>query len=519
MMSKSPMYANQLIRRIYFQDSIPDATLRREHRKQNLELSKQNINAFDAQVKQSRRSIRIDLTQEETAARGMTTLTSTTAFASSTDAKTEFEKEFRQAIEASGMSWTDNTPTQLPVAPAVQESRDRSQMARIRTLLRAEQIRARRLKKIKSKSYRKLLRKKEMQGMQDLIAKLDKEDPDAAARIRMDLEKKLSSLRLNRQRQARLKWSKAAQRFGGKEIRSEISKQSQAETDAKRDLIRSIKGVQNTVSDASDDETDATSVDDDEDIVAHIKKTINSKVIEMPGRDATKENAGLFGMKFMRDAAQKRRSNTITEAEHFLEALEGSGSESPDLKEDSEPESPERESSSQHDLVAALFSSQDGIDREQKCAATFRLEKTKSNFNAIPGWGDWVGEGIREKRQRLPRTIRDVGNSSKSTSSAIVHMLAEDTMRAPIMKYQIPVVPYPYKSQTEYEAANSAPIGQDWSTLTAHAEAIQPRLCARLGSVIPPIRLAKHLDADKRARIIEAWDNRKKLKHTKARFL
>ena len=87
------------------------------------------------------------------------------------------------------------------------------------------------------------------------------------------------------------------------------------------------------------------------------------------------------------------------------------------------------------------------------------------------------------------------------------------------MKYQVTDVPYPYKSKAEYAAANSQPIGPDWMALTAHSEAIRPKICARIGAVVPPIKLAKHLDADKRAKLIDAWDNRKRTTHTKARFL
>jgi U3 small nucleolar RNA-associated protein 14 len=464
-------------------------------------------------VKQNRRSLKIDLIQEETGARGMTSLTSTSALVSSTDVKTEFEKEFRQAIEESGLNWMDNTPTQLPVAPAVQEDRERRQMARIRTLLRAEQIRARRLKKIKSKSYRKLLRKKEMQGMQDLIAKLDKEDPDAAQRLKGDLEKKLSSMRLNRQRQARLKWSKAAQRFGGREMRTEISKQSQAETDAKRELIRAIKGVTDNESDASDDDSDTSSLNDNDDIVAQIKKSINSKVIEIQREPPPENTKGLLGMKFMREAIIKQKADTIDEARHFMESLEKSESEDDGEKNgDSQPQS-------QQALVASLFSAPEEIICKPKSHQNVIVQQPKCEADPIPGWGDWVGEGVKEKRKRRSAVFGKPAPPSRPSSSAIVHLLEEDALRAPLMKYQVIDVPYPYKSSAEYEAANSAPIGSEWSTLTAHAEAIQPRLSARLGAVVPPIKLAKHLDADKRARIIDAWDNRKKLKHTKARFL
>ena len=470
-------------------------------------------------MKQVKRSGKVDLIQEETATRGQTAITSTTGLVSSTEAKTEFEKAFRQAVEESGLNWTDNSSTQLPATPAIQEDSERRQMARIRTLIRAEQIRARRLKKIKSKSYRKLLRKKEMKGMHELITKLDKEDPEAAEQIKAELEKKLYSLRLNRQRQARLKWSRAAQRFGGREIRSEVSKQAQAETDEKRELIRAIKGK--AVSDDDDSDSSFSGSDDEDDIVAQIKKTINSKVVSMAGIEESTSSGekGLLGMKFMRDAASKQRNETIAEAEEYLEALESSSDRSDQQAQVDNEIQISIESGTQEHLVASLFATPvqaPAIITKQ--AAGIKLETPQKDTDPVPGWGDWVGEGVKPKKKRRSSQTPPV-STTRSTTCAIIHMANDETLRAPLMKYQVEGIPYPYKSRAEYEAANANPIGPEWMSLSAHSQVIEPKVCARLGAVVPPIKLAKHLDADKRAKLIDAWDHRKKPRHTKARFL
>ena len=126
--------------------------MRRQQRAINLETAKKSLNKFDSQVKQNRRSERIDLVQEEIANRGNASTLSTSGLVSTTDAVTDFEKEFRRAIEESGLNWNDNSAAQLPPAQEIQAHNERSQLARIRTLMRAEQIRAHRLKKIKSKT-------------------------------------------------------------------------------------------------------------------------------------------------------------------------------------------------------------------------------------------------------------------------------------------------------------------------------------------------------------------------------
>jgi U3 small nucleolar RNA-associated protein 14 len=408
------------------------------------------------------------------------------------------------------MNWSENHVNQLPASAPIELDRERRQMARIRTLLRAEQIRARRLKKIKSKTYRRLLRKKEMKGMAELISKLDKEDPEAAEQVRAELERKLSTVRLNRQRQARMKWSQAAQRFGGAEIRAEISKQAQAEADEKRELLRAIKGKTEGESDDSAGSSSDGSSGDESDIVARVKRSIKDKVVA--AQTPTVDKGGLLGLQFMRDAARRKESQTISEAQKFVDTLEGVESDDESSSSDSGSQN-----ETQENLVASLFAGPVEETKPSKKQSAFKLDKPENSADAIPGWGSWIGEGVKQRAYKRPKVTE---TESKATpQSAIVHMIPEETLREPLMKYQVKEIPYPYNSREEFEAATGHAIVPEWSSLSAHRDAIKPRVSARLGAVIPPIKLAKRLDSDKRARIIDAWDNRKKVNPTKARFL
>ena len=505
---------------------MSEAQQKRLLRAQNLDHAKKSLNAFGPQVQQLKRNARVDLVSEGQSRSGSAAITSTTGLLSSIQTKSDFEREFRQAVEESGFSWNDNSATQLPPTPAIQEDTQRRQMARIRTLLRAEQIRARRLKNIKSKTHRKAVRQKEAKGMQDLINKLDKEDPEAAELIKAELERKLSSIRLNRQRQARVKWSQAAQRFGGKEVRGEVSRQAQADADQRKELIRAVKGRTETESGGEETDSDLESLGSDEDdIVARVKKSIHAKVLK--GGDDPLPATGLLGMKFMREAETRKRNDTLSEATSFLEALEESGSDT-----ESTSDSPEdagtvnlgeqglhfEDGQTQQDLVASLFSTPAEVACEPKRKpASYRLAEAADESNRLPGWGEWAGEGV--KRKRAPKPKQTAAIASTPSQSAIVQALDEEKLREPLMKYQMSGVPYPFRSKRDFEAANSRPLGPEWQSLGSHAEMIQPKVCARLGAVVPPIRLAKHLNSDSRAKLIDAWDNRKKVKHTKARFL
>lgn len=411
------------------------------------------------------------------------------------------------------MSWTDTKSTELPVSAVVNDDRERRQLARIRTILRAEQIKARRLKKIKSKAYRKLLRKKELKGMAELIARLDKDDPEAAEEVKAELEKKLSNVRLNRQRQARMKWSKAVQRFGGREVRSEVSKQAQAEADEKRELIRAIKGKSANDSDDSSDDGSDSDDSDSSDIVAQVKKSINRKVLSAAPEAA---GSGLLGLQFMRDAAQRESTKVTEDANKYLDQLDKSESGSDSDFSDEEIVAKDVSKEDQGSLVASLFADTEPQETPKPKKSGFKLQRNDETPDAIPGWGSWIGEGVKERK---PKRKAELQPTQPKKQTAVVHMASDSALRAPLMKYQVKEVPYPFKSKEEYELANGSPLGPEWMSLSAHAETIKPRVNARIGAVLAPIKLAKHLDTDKRAQLIDAWDNRKRPTHTKARFL
>ena len=63
-----------------------------------------------------------------------------------------------------------------------------------------------------------------------------------ALKLKTEMEQKLAQTRNRRGAEARKKWARAAQRFGGSEIRSLISTQAQTAEDEKRALQRALKG-------------------------------------------------------------------------------------------------------------------------------------------------------------------------------------------------------------------------------------------------------------------------------------
>ncbi|KAF4720861.1 hypothetical protein FOZ62_001243 [Perkinsus olseni] len=193
-----------------------------------------------------------------------------------------------------------------------------------------EQRKNARLNKIKSKTWHKLQKKSREREQEKLLEKLEASNPEEAAKLREELEKKLSKVRLQRQSMARKKWAKAAQRFGGSDMRNEVSRQAQAASDARKELERAIKGKrqgQDDSDDSEDEDSEVASSDIEEDPVkAAVSQAKKQAEAILRGEDAaaTDEAAGkggLLGMKFMQRGVERKREEARRQAEDVLEEL------------------------------------------------------------------------------------------------------------------------------------------------------------------------------------------------------
>lgn len=79
-------------------------------------------------------------------------------------------------------------------------------MSHLRALMLRELQRSKRLKKIKSKSFRRTQRKNEAKERDKLLERLEIENPELASELKKDYEKKLAQMRNRRGAEARKKW-------------------------------------------------------------------------------------------------------------------------------------------------------------------------------------------------------------------------------------------------------------------------------------------------------------------------
>merc|ERR1712203_542454 len=202
-------------------------------------------------------------------------------------------------------------------------------VAKLKSLIFREQQTSRRVKKIKSKTYRRIHRKAETKEREVLLQRLEVENPELAKTLKQEYEKKHALNRLQRQRNARKKWTQTMQRFakGDKGAQREISKQAQDAHDEDRALRRAVRGQKPDQSEDSE-AVDLSGTDSEGETTGKkslAKQTLNKAkkltVHELKDLEAGGElpTSGILGMNFMRDAIKRKRDSAKQEAQGVLQ--------------------------------------------------------------------------------------------------------------------------------------------------------------------------------------------------------
>ncbi|KAF4670540.1 hypothetical protein FOL46_000745 [Perkinsus olseni] len=352
-------------------DNLPESVRRRADREVRYDSAKSTAEKeWMPAVHAANNAAVIDIAGEQRAKLGATQISNTAVLSSTFQPENELERAIAAAVKesnvfASGDKQTAEDGHQLPFGreAELKKAEERNTVARLKRLMFQEQRKNARLNKIKSKTWHKLQKKSREREQEKLLEKLEASNPEEAAKLREELEKKLSKVRLQRQSMARKKWAKAAQRFGGSDMRNEVSRQAQAASDARKELERAIKGKrqgQEDSDDSEDEDSEVASSDIEEDPVkAAVSQAKKQAEAILRGEDAaaTDEAAGkggLLGMKFMQRGVERKREEARRQAEDVLEeltewekqaAVAASGEDGKEMAEEEDSETEEEEPS------------------------------------------------------------------------------------------------------------------------------------------------------------------------------
>lgn len=213
----------------------------------------------------------------------------------------------------------------------------RSELRKMRELMFRAEIKARRVGKIKSKTYRRL-RRKEKERLGEQIDEGDS-DPEAG-QLKQELDRARERATLRHKHTG--KW---ARQMRNKEGMDGDSRRDIEEMLARGEkLRRRIKGVG---SDESEDEEDEDE-DEDKDLnqeanIEKIKRTAFDELRQLDAEDNSEQGEGekknsksVFEMKFMKDAMARREFEVGQEKDDFIREMGGhvSGGEDSDVEQD-----------------------------------------------------------------------------------------------------------------------------------------------------------------------------------------
>ncbi|CAE8623904.1 unnamed protein product [Polarella glacialis] len=312
-----------LAKREAMAEPVSEVKKGREERAVQYDATSKDVRKWYPQVHRMQRADQVTLGAEAIEEK------STSGIVSSFTPVDDFERELQEVTRAAGVTEEDVRGAKaLPMNPRIREEQQTRQVARLKALMLREQQSSKRVKKIKSKTYRRIHRKNDSKDREVLLERLEHENPELAKQLKQEYEKKHAQNRLLRNRNARKKWTQTMQRFakGDANAQQEITKQAQKAHDEERSLKRAIRGQDQN---DSDSENIDLSGSEDEAGQSASKRTISKAkkltLDEIRSLDEVGDlpTSGFLGMKFMREAIKTKRESAKQEAQAVLKEIEG----------------------------------------------------------------------------------------------------------------------------------------------------------------------------------------------------
>ena len=216
------------------------------------------------------------------------------------------------------------------------------ELAKMRSLLFYQEQKQKKVAKIKSKAYHKVHKKEKESSKEKKIAELHELDPALAREEAEKLEMQRAKERMTLKHKNTGKWAK--QILSKNDVNDE-SRQAVMEQLRKHDeLKRRIEGI----SDNSDGDDSDSSDTGDDGIQTGLKKL--AKLEEsVKNDDVSEKKTGIFGMKFMERAMEKKRAAALEDIRKAKESIEDyRGSSDSDSGADSDSKHPTDDAKSQN---------------------------------------------------------------------------------------------------------------------------------------------------------------------------
>lgn len=452
-------------------------------RKINYSEVKEELNKWDAVVKKNRKAKQLNfpLDQEHDV------LPSTSESVTQLEPRNEFEASVQNIVHNSETALRDKqelTKAEEKYLRAIsaEEAKDRHlELQRMRVLLSSYAAKMRRQKAIKSKSYRRLLKKERVK------AHMKKVESNGDALL--DEIKKLERLRA--QERASLKHKNTGKWAKHAKFRMKYDE------DARRAMLDQI-GIANKLlerpampdsdSDDEDDDEDLSDTSDDSEVdvddTGKIKSTLRETQMgdkELSGKKQSYNSdiGGSDRLIISSDLISNRAAKRKTSLDDNDDDMSAEDDNNDDDDEENEKE--------QRQLMSEAFANDDVVKQFRKSKKdVIDEEQPKDIDQFLPGWGDWAGPGIKiSKKKRKKHIIRapKVQRKDETLGNVIISERANDDIK----ELQVKSLPRGIKDEKHLEKIMSEPVSATFSTPLRHREIVKPRVKTLMGTKIEPI--------------------------------
>lgn len=160
--------------------------------------------------------------------------------------------------------------------------------------------------------------------------------------------------------------------------------------------------------------------------------------------------------------------------------------------EDDEAASLDEKTKSQLDMIKLAFA-EDQVFAEFEATKHMEVEaeQPKDIDLTLPGWGVWGGEGIAPQKGKIILKSKEGIDPRKRKDAHLRHVIIHEKQAKNAVKLMVAKPPFPFRSREEYEKTLGAPTGKEWNSTLNYTNKIKPRVRVKVGSIIDPIKFVR----------------------------
>lgn len=119
---------------------------------------------------------------------------------------------------------------------------------------------------------------------------------------------------------------------------------------------------------------------------------------------------------------------------------------------------------------------------------TVEANKPKDLDLTLPGWGEWVGMGLKPSAKKRRRFLIKAPESSPRKDKNLPNVILNEKRNILAAAHQVHAIPHPFTHHQQFERTIQNPIGYTWNTQRAFQKLTVPKVGTKLGHIIKPLK-------------------------------